>query len=226
MSLEDDLRKFLGAGAAVLGGLEQLDQAGESILGRAGVVVDHLASPETLQRALAAGVAAAGSKLAEEALEAANRTPRARQPERAAAPAQPVTCGKVCETGPYAGAVCDLAPHGPEIEHSAPVRRQPAPPAPPGSAALARPTPPPRPMSTRCDRHREQPWHGTIVCTSCSRVYQVTDERAARFAPDRCACGAQLLPAPLGERPHPIASRVCCALCFTAACEVGGFLRG
>ena len=71
MTIADELRKLVSAGANVLEGLGQLEEAADAIVAQAGPVVEHMAAPETLQRAAAAGVAAAASTLAQEAARAA-----------------------------------------------------------------------------------------------------------------------------------------------------------
>ena len=233
-TLEDDLRKLFFAGAAAAEAVHQLGDAAASTLGRVDGAVAHVTSPETLGRVVVAGVAAAAGKLAEEALGATAR-PRAELPAQAPAPK---ACGAVVKNGPYAGLVC-VRPHGHEGQHSAPTPiapPQPAPTAPVGARSAPRPPPPPpaaparrepapAPAVTHCERHQEQPWRGTLLCGVCRRVFQVTDPRATRFAPERCPCGAQLLPE-TGPRPQPCAARPLCGVCFRDASATGGFSRG
>ena len=45
-----------------------------------------------------------------------------------------------------------------------------------------------------CGAHGKRPWKGHIVCASCGRVYQTSDENAPHFAPPDCVCGARLMP--------------------------------
>ncbi len=71
MTIADELRKLVAAGATVVEGLGQLEEAADAIVAHAGPVVEHMAAPETLGRAIAAGVAAAASTLGQEAARAA-----------------------------------------------------------------------------------------------------------------------------------------------------------
>ena len=88
----------------------------------------------------------------------------------------------------------------------------------------SRPASPNAPAATaqvsrlQCPDHGHQDWKGTIVCKDCGCVYQVADRDAPHAAPERCPCGAKLLPSNGDgtERGTPI--------CSTCA-EPGGRMR-
>jgi len=71
VTIADELRKLVSAGANVLEGLGQLEEAADALVEQAGPIVDHMAAPATLERAVVAGVAAAASTLGQEAARAA-----------------------------------------------------------------------------------------------------------------------------------------------------------
>jgi hypothetical protein len=70
VTLADDLRRLVAAGAGVAEGLGQLEEAADAIVAQAGPIVEHMTAPATLERAVVAGVAAAASTLGQEALRA------------------------------------------------------------------------------------------------------------------------------------------------------------
>jgi hypothetical protein len=86
VSLGADLRRLLDAGANVVQDLGELEVATDAVAAQAGHVVEHLAAPATLERAIASGLAAAVTTLGQEAARAAS-APRPTSP-RAASPAQ------------------------------------------------------------------------------------------------------------------------------------------
>ncbi len=46
-----------------------------------------------------------------------------------------------------------------------------------------------------CVTHGRTVWRRTIRCGACLRVYQWIDPAAELYAPEKCECGARLLPA-------------------------------
>lgn len=62
-----------------------------------------------------------------------------------------------------------------------------------------------------CDSHGERPWHGTVVCDDCNRLYQTLDPERPDFAPGVCHCGKPLLPS--ADEAH-FTARICCADCY------------
>ena len=82
VTIADELRKLVSAGANVLDGLGQLEEAADALVEQAGPSVEHMAAPATLERAVVAGVAAAASTLGQEAARAAVAPGGARRPAR------------------------------------------------------------------------------------------------------------------------------------------------
>ncbi len=81
-----------------------------------------------------------------------------------------------------------------------------------GSAPIAvSDTPAEGRLALTCSVHGPQLWRGTIVCQACNEVFQLFDYRAPRYAPSRCDCGEQLLPA---SAPHPTSAAPMCTICF------------
>jgi hypothetical protein len=66
-------------------------------------------------------------------------------------------------------------------------------------------------LALTCSVHGPQLWRGTIVCQACNEVFQLFDYRAPRYAPSRCDCGEQLLPA---SAPYPTSAAPMCTICF------------
>ena len=92
------------------------------------------------------------------------------------------------------------------------------------NAAAAGPARPDAPASRaknviRCRQHGAHSWQGTIVCVACGRVFQMLRASAARFAPEVCPCGAQLLP---GPHVAPYSGAPICTPCFTGLAAAGG----
>jgi hypothetical protein len=85
----------------------------------------------------------------------------------------------------------------------------------------------PSDLHTKCPKHGERPWKNTIACRLCRRVFLMeVAPGTPRAAPERCPCGAELLPEKRGERPRPFTGIPVCSLCFTDACDhAGGFAR-
>jgi hypothetical protein len=70
VTIADELRRLISAGASVVEGLDQLEEAADAIVAQAGPIVEHMAAPATLERAVIAGVTAAAITLGQEAARA------------------------------------------------------------------------------------------------------------------------------------------------------------
>lgn len=67
-----------------------------------------------------------------------------------------------------------------------------------------------------CGSHGRRPWHGTVICSKCGRVYHAQRDgealvEGAESAPLVCHCGDQLLPNLGGG---VFSARPICSTCF------------
>lgn len=67
-----------------------------------------------------------------------------------------------------------------------------------------------------CAEHGNAEWQGHVVCAQdvggCGRVFQTKDSAAPLYAPTKCPCGQQLMPA--GSSRQDFTARAICAHCF------------
>jgi hypothetical protein len=71
--------------------------------------------------------------------------------------------------------------------------------------------------TTSCDKHGVLLWSGHLICQNCRRVYQTSDPRGERYAPELCLCSSNLRP----QQREPFAGRSLCQGCFLGNAKHG-----
>lgn len=70
----------------------------------------------------------------------------------------------------------------------------------------------------QCIDHEDVEWAGHVVCASCQRVYQTSDDELPNFAPMECECGVKLMPDKNNGKKR-FSARVCCPACYEQRIE-------